>query len=306
MPQILQLNRQTNGESNPVTWIDLDIRDSDTANWIEHESGLSSEVARQLLESDELSRREAFDDGMLICFHTRKIRPVVGDNEFTSQKLWIERDRLITVRLEANPAADALRAAAQDNTNQWEPYQIVAFLLRASLKRFEPVISDIFSKTTKLEDQILDADDELVDDELNVVRLQTIRARRHFVTLCNLLAFVIADDTLPISKNELQALESARRQVLGYLESMEECNERAQLLRDQIGTRMADRLNRITYNLNILATVFLPLSFLTGLMGMSVAGIPDEHSPWAFTIVCVVMVIIAIVYWLFLRWRRWI
>ena len=180
------------------------------------------------------------------------------------------------------------------------------FLLRASLKRFEPFISNIFSKTTKLEDQILDAEDDFVDDELNVIRLQTIRARRHLVMLRNLLAFVTADDTLPISKNELQALESARRQVLGYLESLEECQERAQLLQDQIETRMADRLNRITYNLNILATVFLPLGFVTGLFGMSVAGIPDAHNPWAFAIICVMMLIIAIASWLLLRWRRWI
>ena len=181
------------------------------------------------------------------------------------------------------------------------------FLLRASLKRFEPLISDIFSKTTKLEDQILDADDDSVDDdELNVVRHQTIRARQHLVMLRNLLAFVTADDTLPISEKEYQALESARRHVLGYLESLEECRERAQLLQDQIDTRMADRLNRITYNLNILASVFLPLGFVTGLFGMSVAGIPDSHNPWAFAIICVVMVIMAIVSWLFLRWRRWI
>ncbi len=307
VPQILQLNRQTDNESNPVTWVDLDLSNSAAADWIEHESGLSAEIKQRLLKSDELSQREVYDDGMLISIHTKKIQPTDGRNDPESTRIWIERDRLITVRSEASPAVDALRAAAQDNTKHWEPYQILVFLLRASLKRFEPLISDIFSKTTKLEDQILEADDGSVDDdELNVVRHQTIRARQHLVMLRNLLSFVTSDDTLPISEKENQALESARRHVLGYLESLEECRERAQLLQDQIDTRMADRLNRITYNLNILASVFLPLGFVTGLFGMSVAGIPDAHNPWAFVIICVVMVLMAIVSWLFLRWRRWI
>ena len=306
MPQILQLNRQTDNESKPVTWVDLDLREHDTADWIEHESGLSAEIKQRLLKSDELSQREVYDDGMLISIHTKKIQPTAGQDDSQSTRIWIDRDRLITVRSEGGAAVDALRAAAQDSTKHWEPYQILVFLLRANLRQFEPFISNIFNKTTKLEDRILDAEDEFVDDELNVIRLQTIRARRHLVTLRNLLAFVTADDTLPISKNELQALESARRQVLGYLESLEECHERAHLLQDQIETRMADRLNRITYNLNILATVFLPLSFVTGLFGMSVAGIPDAHNPWAFAIICVVMLTMAIVSWLFLRWRRWI
>ena len=307
MPQILQLNRQTDNESNPVTWVDLDLRDNDTADWIEHESGLSAEIKQRLLKSDELSQREVYDDGMLISIRAKKIQPTAGQNDSESTSIWIERDRLITVRSAASPAADALRVAAQDNTKHWEPYQVLVFLLRARLKRFEPLISDIFSKTTKLEDQILDADaDSVDDDELNVVRHQTIRARQHLVMLRNLLSFVTSDDTLPISEKENQALESARRHVLGYLESLEECRERAQLLQDQIDTRMADRLNRITYNLNILASVFLPLGFVTGLFGMSVAGIPDSQNPWAFAIICVVMVLMAIVSWLFLRWRRWI
>jgi zinc transporter len=307
VPQILQLNRRIDNESNPVTWVDLDLGDNDTANWIEHESGLSAEIKQRLLKSDELSQREVYDDGMLIAIHTKKIQPTAVQSDSESVRIWIERDRIITVHSEANPAVDALCAAAQDNTKHWEPYQILVFLLRASLKRFEPLIIDIFSKTTKLEVQILDADyDSVDDDELNVVRHQTIRARQHLVMLRNLLAFVIADDTLPISKNEYQALESARHHVLCYLESLEECRERAQLLQDQIDARMADRLNRITYNLNILATVFLPLGFVTGLFGMSVAGIPESHNPEAFAIICTVMLIMAIASWLFLRWRRWI
>ncbi len=180
VPQILQLNRKTNDESNPVKWIDLDLRDSDTTDWIENKSGLSAEVAQRLLDRDEMNRREVYDDGMLICFHMRKIEPGADQDDQQSNRIWIERDRFITVRSEANPAVDALRAAAQDKTSHWEPYQILAFLLRASVKQLEPLINEIFSKTTKLEDQILEADDDDdIDDELNVIRRQTMRTRRH-------------------------------------------------------------------------------------------------------------------------------
>jgi zinc transporter len=70
--------------------------------------------------------------------------------------------------------------------------------------------------------------------------------------------------------------------------------------------QMNAKLNRITYNLTIVATVFLPLSFLTGLLGMNVAGIPDTHNPQGFVIVCTVMVLIAMGSWILLRWRKWI
>jgi amino acid transporter len=41
------------------------------------------------------------------------------------------------------------------------------------------------------------------------------------------------------------------------------------------------------------ATVFLPLSFLTGLLGINVAGIPGDHIPLAFWLVCGTLCVIA-------------
>ena len=108
MPQILQLNRQTDNESNPVTWVDLDLRDNDTVDWIENKSGLSAEIKQRLLESDELSQREVYDDGMLISIHTKKIQPIAGQDDSQSTRIWIDRDRLITVRSEGARRLSAL------------------------------------------------------------------------------------------------------------------------------------------------------------------------------------------------------
>ncbi len=186
MPQIIQLNRRTDDESNPVTWVDLDLREDDSADWIENESGLSAEIMQRLLKNDELSQREVYDNGMLISIHAKSSPLPVKmiRNRLASGSIGIG-----SLRFDRRPVRRLMRirAAAQDKTKHWEPYQILVFLLRASLKRFEPLISNIFSRTTKLEDQILDAaDDSVDDDELNVVRHQTIRARQHLVMLRNL------------------------------------------------------------------------------------------------------------------------
>ena len=39
----------------------------------------------------------------------------------------------------------------------------------------------------------------------------------------------------------------------------------------------------------IVATVFLPLGFVTGLLGVNVGGIPGTDSAWAFTILCLIV-----------------
>ncbi len=63
---------------------------------------------------------------------------------------------------------------------------------------------------------------------------------------------------------------------------------------------------RATYNLTIVATVFLPLTFVTGLLGMNVAGIPESHTPAGFWIVVGALIVLATASWGWLRWKKWL
>jgi zinc transporter len=58
--------------------------------------------------------------------------------------------------------------------------------------------------------------------------------------------------------------------------------------------------------LSIVAAVFLPLSFLTGLMGMNVAGLPGTVNPWSFWILVLLMVLAAACIMVVFRIRRWL
>lgn len=70
---------------------------------------------------------------------------------------------------------------------------------------------------------------------------------------------------------------------------------------DQIEEQRSDTMTRSSLNLSIVATVFLPLSFITGLLGMNVEGIPEEHNPLGFWLVTGLSIIISVVAW---RWLR--
>ena len=286
MPRIMQLRHQTDtGDEATTTWVDLDLCETASTEWIEHQSDLPAHLVEHLLAHDEFSRREVIGDGLLVCFHTLAHKTRCDAIASDSMRIWIEKDRFITARCESSADCNALHAVAAQEPGNWAPFEILAYLVRHNAKQLEPLISDIVGDTGKLEDQLLEARDDLDDEQLNRIRTLTIRTRRHFVDLRDLLAFILTDESLPISQRERRALVSAKTHVIAYLESLEDCQERTVLLQAQIESGLADRSNKITLNLTIVATVILPLSFLTGLFGMNVTGIPDEHNPWAFTVV---------------------
>jgi zinc transporter len=69
---------------------------------------------------------------------------------------------------------------------------------------------------------------------------------------------------------------------------------------------MAEQMNSRMYLVSIVAALFLPLGFVTGLLGVNVAGIPGTDYPFAFLAVCAALIGLGFVQlWLFRR-RGWV
>ncbi len=307
MPDVFTLQRQgSEDQTETITWVDLDGHADNAATWLRNQSGLPEQVVARLLQQSTLNQHESFDGGLVLRFHTRKIVPSTSETDSTSVRLWIENDRVISICSDTVPALETLKAKASQQQGRWSRFEILTCLINSQISDLENVIVVVSGETDELEEQIFESDEQTNTEDLDNVRRKTIRTRRQLVALRNLLVFILSDQSLAISGDERRAIESVTDRARSYLEILEDCHERAHLLRDQIQAQMDARLNRITYNLTIVATVFLPMSFLTGLLGMNVAGIPDEHNPLGFVIVCTAMVLIAVGSWIFLRWRKWI
>ena len=60
------------------------------------------------------------------------------------------------------------------------------------------------------------------------------------------------------------------------------------------------------YVLSVVAAIFLPLTFVTGLLGMNVGGLPGIESPRGFIIALVIMVATSAVMLVYFRFRKWL
>lgn len=68
------------------------------------------------------------------------------------------------------------------------------------------------------------------------------------------------------------------------MEDLDTMRERAQIVKDELTNGLADRMNKNMYVLSVIAAIFLPLGFLTGLLGINVGGIPGAGNGYAFWI----------------------
>ena len=97
---------------------------------------------------------------------------------------------------------------------------------------------------------------------------------------------------------------SARSARLG--DELQALSERAVLVHEQIIDARAEQMNRTMLILAAVTVVFMPLTLLTGALGMNVSGIPFADNPHAFWTVCLTLFVLSlgIVWWM--RGRRWL
>ena len=93
--------------------------------------------------------------------------------------------------------------------------------------------------------------------------------------------------------------------MLRYVEELDAIRERAQIVKDELANMIADRLNKNTYILSVIAAIFLPLGFLTGLLGVNIGGIPGVNSPIAFAVFCLLLTILVAVQVIIFRKLKW-
>jgi zinc transporter len=111
--------------------------------------------------------------------------------------------------------------------------------------------------------------------------------------------------TAPDWLRDIHAMREEAEAFRRIAADLDALRQRAQLVAEEISLAATERTNDIMLTLSMVAVVFLPLTFLTGLLGVNLGGIPYAAEPWAFWAFCAVLAsATALTLWLALRLLR--
>jgi zinc transporter len=274
-------------------WIDIEVANDEGRQWLAGQSGLDDEIITRLLEPAPATYWRRFAGGL--HFHVHTAVPGWGTSTIQTVDfgIWLEPGRIITVRhgrvLPFDRAAEAC-AKGEGPSSCWA---LIVFVLSEALSRLEQNLHDLTATIDQLEDEVLSEEGEAAIHRVAELQKRLIYARRFRLPLANMVSFSSSQSGPGIDEALRDELEEIANAVAQHQELLSLSIDRASALQGQIRDQLADSMNRATYRFTWVATVFLPLSFLTGLLGINVAGIPGDHDPLAFWLVCGVLCVIA-------------
>lgn len=153
-----------------------------------------------------------------------------------------------------------------------------------------------------MEDAILEKEQAALRTELSQVRRMIIGLRRYLVPQRELLSRLQNERVEWLSDVDRLHLREATECVIRSVEDLDAARDRATLAQEELNARLSEQMTRTIYVMSIVATIFLPLGLITGLLGINVGGIPGAETTWAFTFVCILLLAMAaVVYFIFKR-----
>lgn len=286
-------------------WIHLHGEGEAVAAWLRDHAHLPDFVIDPLTAIETRPRCDAIGKGAFVNLRGLSDDTLTSSDPLASVRLYASAGRVHSVtrrkltafrtvvdRVEAGGVAD--------------PGDLIVAFASAITEQLDPLIADLGDTLDECEEAL---DPGSIFEQRRAVthtRVRAIGYRRFLVPQRSALEKL---GQLPgdwLQQDDRLHLAAAADRAARMAEEVDSIRERAALVHETLTDLRAEQLDQRSLQIAIVAMVFLPLTFLTGLLGMNVKGIPFAEEPWAFAGVvtlCVAMSV-AIVAW-FAR-KHWI
>ncbi|WP_077406086.1 zinc transporter ZntB [Microbulbifer agarilyticus] len=287
-------------------WVHLDYSDAHARSWISDAAQLDPLVAEALLTEETRPRTTAVGDGLLIALRGVNLDPESEQEDMVSLRLWVEESRIITTRKRPLIAIRDLREQLERARGPATSAGVLFELAGLLVWHMGHTVDSFEDAMDALEDRVVAGDSANLRSDLAVLRKQTITLRRYLTPQRDALTHLMAERRSWISERDQMQLREVSDRLLRHIEDLDEVRDRAAVTQEELASRISEQLNNRMYLLSIIAAVFLPLGFFTGLLGVNVGGIPGSENPQAFIIFSALLLITVVLQLVAFRWKKWL
>lgn len=293
-------------DGDAVLWLHLDINDPRHVDWLTGSSQLEPLVLDALLADETRPRTTAIGDGLLIALRGVNLNPGAEPDDMVSIRIWAEQGLVLsTYRRKLLSVSDIADSLARDN-GPGNVSEFLVELLDRLVWRMSSTVDNLEDMVADLEGRGLEGGSSELRFELANLRRRAISLRRHLAPQREALGGLLSARASWLEEDERLRLREVGDRLTRHLEDLDAVRERASVTQEELLSRLSEQLNNRMYVLSIVAAIFLPLGFLTGLLGVNLGGIPGADSAFAFWIFVALMLVIVVLLTVLFRWKRWI
>ena len=280
-------------EDDGILWVHLDYTTASGEKWLKDESGLDELVISALTSEDPRPRSAVMKDGLLVALRGVNMNPGADPEDMVSIRLWINGNRIISTRRRKLLSIVTLKEAIEQGNGPTTTGEFLVDLSSRLVDRMADVVDGIENKADLLEEQVLNVQGHQLRPIISELRRETISLRRYLAPQREAMSRLYNERVPWLNDMDRMRLREVADSTMRYIEDLDSARERAIVIQEELMSRISEQMDKRMYVLSIVAAIFLPLGFLTGLLGINVGGIPGAEYKESFIIFCGVLVLVS-------------
>ncbi len=297
-------------EEEKVTWYDIrGIHDTDMIEELGVKYDIHPLVLEDIADTQQRPKFDEYDNGVFISAKalkfdtntakilTEQVSIFIGKNFLVSFQE-DDDDLFVGVRKRINSGRGKIRTRGAD-------YLGYALL--------DNIVDNYFSVLIKVEEEIEKLEDEIMEDPQSASKTKNHNLKREMLTLRRAIQ-PLREAISKFSKSESSFVSDSTEiflrdlydHTIQVMDMVENYRDIVTGLQDLYLSEISFKMNQVMQVLTVISTIFIPLSFLTGMYGMNFTHMPELKSQNGYFILLGVMAMITVGLLFYFRKNRWI
>lgn len=286
-------------------WLHLNYTHRESAEWLSS-TPLIPDAVRDALAGDSLRPRVSrLGDGFMITLRSVNRNSDSRPEQLVAIRVFINDKLIVSTRRRKVNAIDEVWSELQNGNGPVDGGSWLVELCDVLTDHTSEFIEDLQDKIIELEDALMDQRVP-ARGELALLRKQLIVMRRYMTPQRDVYARLASEKLGWMDDDERRRMQEISDRLGRGLDDLDASVARTAVLADEIASVMQEAMNRRTYTMSLLAMLFLPTTFLTGLFGVNLGGIPGAETHYGFAIFCLMLVLLVTGVALWLHKRKWL
>lgn len=286
------------------SWLHLNYTHRQSAEWLQSTPQIPDAVRDALAGDSMRPRVSRLGDGFIIVLRSVNHNSDARPDQLVAMRVFINDKLIVSTRRRKIFAVDEVLKDLQSGNGPIDCGSWLVDICDALTDHTSEFIEELHDKIIELEDGLLDQRMP-ARGELGLLRKQLIVMRRYMAPQRDVYARLASEKLAWMDDSERRRMQEIADRLGRGLDDLDAGVARTAILADEVASMMAESMNRRTYTMSLMAMIFLPATFLTGLFGVNLGGIPGGEWRYGFSIFCILLVVLALGVAGYLRKRRW-
>lgn len=293
-----------------VTWVNVEgLHDLELISNIGKSFDLHPLVLEDIVNTEQRPKMEEYGEYIFIVSKMLYYESELHKIQFEQLSLILWNNFVISFQEKEGdifePVRERLRKG-KGRIRKMGPDYLLYALMDALVDSYFHVLENIGERVSELEENLVANPEPDTLQSIHEFKRELIFLRRSIWPLRELISSLERGETDLISEKTTMFLRDVYDHTIQVIDTVETYRDIVSGMMDLFLSGVSNRMNEVMKMLTVIATIFIPLTFIAGIYGMNFANMPELNWRWGYPIALFAMLIIGVLMLIWFKRKRFL